>query len=121
LGNHSLQYAAAKEQHIQELNQEVARLSTAQEMLGYTIVGTPATIYCGSIDENRQKHGLGMTVYESNQKYHYVGTYYNNMKHGQGVEYSAAGTYNGMWLHDLKHGKCFLFTPPDGHTFEGDL
>eukprot|EP01034_Spumella_vulgaris_P022682 gene22682-28827_t len=129
-----------KATEIEALTQEIAQLHATQARHGHAIVCTPAqlqtsaTIYCGGVRHGGEKSGLGLTVnVDAPQRYYYVGSYHNNMKHGQGTEFSPEGTYIGHGVHrtpqdvyegnfvnGMRHGEgCITF--PNGYVYQGEF
>jgi hypothetical protein len=119
---HLQQCSDSKVVEIHRLKQELTNL----QEYGHSVVrsdaieGQPSTVYCGSVDNNREKSGLGVTFdVATPNSYYYIGSYRNNLRHGHGVSSSEDGTYNGMWADGVRDGHCFLHTFPCGDTYTG--
>jgi hypothetical protein len=124
---HLLQYAEFNAYRLDALNQEVFRLKS-QQVEGFAIIrSTPQinqnpTVFAGGFNStDKYMTGLGVSVELGTNNY-YCGTFHNDLRHGHGVSQSDEGTYNGMWFHGQRHGKCLLFTFKDAkHCYSGSF
>ncbi len=132
LRDHIVEYSVTKESRILDQFAELRlRRLRARRLcgFGYSIVPSPIgsdmmiedhsdTIYCGAVNDEEQKHGLGINVV--NDRISYIGRYADGKMQGLGYyENKDVYTHNGMFENDMRHGECFMFTTVLGRQGRG--
>jgi hypothetical protein len=140
LGNHYESYAAVnahlvdysmqREAQILDLSAQL-QVAKSNRLIGFGFAIQPflgvgdmptqencESIYCGRINENKEKQGQGVWVI--NSRISYIGCFVANRMHGLGFyDNKDSYTHNGMFENDQRHGQCHMFTTISGRQGNG--